>query len=156
MDPHAIGLTSSADPGQHGSDTITPVKTDAGEASVRVRVRPEYLPSRSDPRQPMHVFAYHITIDYQAETGAPMVQLVDRYWRIVDAHGTEQIAQGEGLVGQQPTLRPGEQFEYASYSPIRTSWGTMEGRFGLVLLDGRDQPTSRQIVDVGRFYLVSE
>lgn len=156
MDPHAIRLTSSADPGEHGSDTITHVKTESGEASVRVRVRPEYLQSRSDPQQPMHVFAYHITIDYQAEAGAPTVQLVDRHWRIVDAHGTEEVVQGEGLVGQQPVLRPGEHFEYASYSPIRTSWGTMEGQFGMVLLDEQDQPTSRQIVDVGRFYLVAD
>lgn len=156
MDPHAIELASSAEPGGRGSDTITQVRTDAGEASVRVRVRPEYLQSRSDPRQPMHVFAYHITIDYQADPGAPTVQLIDRRWRIVDAHGTEEVVQGEGLVGQQPTLRSGERFEYASYSPIRTSWGTMEGQFGLVLLDEKDQPTSRQVVDVARFYLVSE
>lgn len=156
MDPRAIEITSSAEPGRHGSDTITRVRTEAGEASVRIRVRPEYLQSRSDPRQPMHVFAYHITIDYQASTGAPSVQLVDRRWRIVDAHGTEEVIQGEGLVGQQPTLRPGERFEYASYSPIRTSWGTMEGQFGMVLLDEQDQPTTRQVVDVARFYLVSE
>ncbi len=156
MDPHALELLNSADPGQHGSDTITPVPNDIGDASVRIRVRPEYLPSRSDPRQPMHVFAYHISIDYQAIDGGPTVQLVDRFWRIIDAHGTEEVVQGEGLVGQQPTLRPGEKFEYASYCPIRTSWGTMEGRYGLLVLDEREQPASRQDVEVGRFYLVSD
>jgi ApaG protein len=156
MDPHALGLLSSADPGKHGSDTITPVDIEAGEASVRIRVRPEYLPSRSDPRQPMHVFAYHISVDYQAIDGGPTVQLVDRSWRIVDAHGSEEVVRGEGIVGQQPTLRPGEKFEYASYCPIRTSWGTMEGRYGLVVLDGEGKPRSRQTVEVGRFYLVAD
>lgn len=156
MDPHALELLSSADPGKHGSDTITPIDIDTGEASVRIRVRPEYLPSRSDARQPMHVFAYHISIDYQAIDGGPTVQLVDRFWRIVDAHGTEEVVRGEGIVGQQPMLRPGEKFEYASYCPIRTSWGTMEGRYGLVVLDEDGKPKSRQGVEVGRFYLVAD
>ena len=156
MNPHAFELLSSADPGTHGSDTITPVPNDNGDASVRIRVRPEYLQSRSDPRRPIHVFAYHVSIDYQAIDGGPSIQMVDRFWRIVDAHGAEEVVRGEGIVGQQPTLRPGEKFEYASYCPIRSSWGTMEGHYGLVVLDEHEQPTSRQVAEVGRFYLVSE
>ncbi len=159
MDPLGLGLgtglTGSAEPGPHGSDTSTDVRTAAGEASIRVRVRPEYLPSRSDPSQPMHVFGYHVTIEYHAPPGAAVAQLVSRRWRIIDARGGEEHVQGEGVVGQQPMLRPGERFEYASYCPLRTSWGTMEGAYGMVLLDQQGQPTARQVVEVGRFYLIA-
>lgn len=158
MDPQGPGLTTHVEPGQHpnhGSDVSSSLLLEIGEATVRVRVRPQYLPQRSDPMQPMHVFAYSVAIEYDAPQGSPSVQVVDRTWRIIDAHGTEEIVQGEGLVGQQPVLRPGERFEYSSYCPLRTKWGTMEGEFGLVVLDHEDQPGQRHLATVGRFYLVS-
>ncbi|OAB60771.1 hypothetical protein AY599_21600 [Leptolyngbya valderiana BDU 20041] len=129
--------------------------TDAGDGWVRIRVQPEYLPQRSDPSQPMHVFAYRVLVEYDAPADAPAIQLTDRAWRIIDAHGVEEIVQGEGLVGQQPVLRPGGHFEYASYCPLRSSWGTMEGRYGLVILDDAGEPAGRHEVQVDRFYLVA-
>lgn len=153
--------TADTEPGPRGSDTTTTLRTRAGDLALRVRVRPEYLCERSDPSQPMHVFAYHVAIDYlppaeATSEEAPTVRLVDRRWSIVDAHGEEAVVQGEGLVGQQPVLRPGERFEYASYCPLRSSWGTMEGLYGLLVLDEGGTPTSREVVRVGRFYLVAE
>lgn len=160
MDPQGFvpgsGMTSGVDPGPHGSDTTTCVRTEAGEARVRVRVRPGFLPERSDPRQPMYVFGYQVTVEYQAPAEAPPAQLVARRWRIIDAHGSEGVVQGEGLLGQQPVLRPGEQFSYDSYCPLRTSWGTMEGQYGLVLLDGHRGPSEGHTVRIGRFYLISD
>lgn len=156
MDPIGSHTTSSVEPGRHGSDTTTRVPTEAGDGWVRVRVRPEYLPARSDPGQPMHVFGYRVLVEYDAPSEAPPIQLVDRQWRIIDAHGVDEVVRGEGLVGQQPILRPGGHFEYASYCPLRSSWGTMEGRYGLVTLDRSDEPTARHEVEVDRFFLVAE
>ncbi|MCW5757235.1 MAG: Co2+/Mg2+ efflux protein ApaG [Phycisphaeraceae bacterium] len=155
MDPHGPNLASEIDIGPQGSDTTTPLPTPAGHAGLRVRVRPEYLPARSDPHQPMHVFAYHVTLDYEASVDAPRVQVVDRHWRIIDASGGEDTVDGEGVVGLQPILVPGERFEYASYCPLRSRWGTMEGHYGVVTLDEHDRPTARHEAAIGRFYLVS-
>jgi len=137
---------SAVEPGPHGSDTITAI--DGGR--VRVVVRPEYLEERSDPAQPLHVFGYHIAVRYEAQAGAPAVQLLDRRWVIIDAHGGEEVVEGAGVVGQQPTLEPGESFEYASYCPLRTRWGTMEGSYTFAIAGGQRRP-----VRVGRFYLVA-
>lgn len=155
MDPQGLDLTTSVEPGPRGSEAFTPLPVDADLAGVRVRVQPSYLPQRSDPMQPMHVFAYALAIEYVAPPGAPRLQVIERKWRIIDAHGTEEIVQGEGVVGQQPVLQPGERFEYASYCPMRTRWGTMEGELGLALLhDGG--PSQRTTARVQRFYLVSD
>lgn len=156
MDPQGLGLTANVEPGPHGSDVFTPLPLDVDRAGVRIRVQPTYLPQRSDPLQPMHVFAYAVLIEYRAASSAPKLQVIDRRWRIVDAHGTEEIVQGEGVVGQQPVLQPGERFEYASYCPMRTRWGTMEGELGVLLLGDQDEPGQRFAARVGRFYLVSE
>jgi ApaG protein len=167
MDPRgfesASELSSSLDPGPHGSDTTTTLRTDAGAFALRIRVRPEYLPARSEPSQPMHVFGYHVAIEYRmseepsgpSAADGPAIRVVDRRWRIVDAHGEEEVVQGEGIVGQQPVLRPGEGFEYTSYCPLRSSWGTMEGLFGLLVLDGAGTPVTREVARIGRFYLVA-
>ncbi|MEO1278234.1 MAG: Co2+/Mg2+ efflux protein ApaG [Planctomycetota bacterium] len=154
MDMQDIEIPGSVEPGTHGSETVTPIDVNHGQ--VRIRVRPHYLPQRSDPMRPMHVFAYAITIEHAAPSDARPVQVVDRQWRIIDAHGDEEFVEGEGVVGQQPVLRPGERFEYASYCPLRTSWGTMEGKLGVVTLDDADQPAEKFLVDIDRFYLVSE
>ena len=156
MNPSGPGLTAGVDPGPHGSDVRSTLLHADAEATIRVRVRPQYLPQRSDPMQPMHVFAYSVLIEYVAPAGAPNIQIVDRTWRIIDAHGGHEVVQGEGVVGRQPVLRPGEKFEYDSYCPLRTKWGTMEGELGVVVLDGHDEPGRRFLADVGRFYLVAE
>lgn len=127
---------------RHGSETVT--------AGVRVRVRPAYSPDRSDPGGEMGpatwVFTYRIRISNE---GGGTVRLRSRFWRIIDAQGREHVVEGEGVVGQQPTLKPGQSFEYSSFCPLQTPWGTMEGHY---VFDG---PEGDLTVAVGRFYLVS-
>ena len=94
--------------------------------AMTVTVRPEYLPSRSAPADDIYVFAYHITVTNIGEMAA---QLISRTWNINDANGMHEKVKGLGLVGQQPLLQPGEQFQYTSGCHLRTATGTMHGSF---------------------------
>ncbi len=80
-----------------------------------------------------------------------IVRLLSRKWSIVDADGDANAVSGEGVVGQQPLLRVGESFEYSSFAPLETSWGTMEGSFVFARSDD-----SLFEARIARFYLVSE
>jgi ApaG protein len=100
---------------------------------VQIRVRAQYIPERSNPVQPLYFFAYEVTITNNGDRAA---QLVSRYWRIRDAYGRIEEVRGPGVVGQQPRLEPGESFEYTSYCPLPTEFGTMEGAYQMVLDDG--------------------
>ena len=104
----------------------------AYEAETRgflVRVRPEYLPDQSEPQERRWVWAYHIEI-VNAST-AP-AQLVARAWTITDAQGRVETVAGPGVIGQQPTLRPGEAYSYSSGCPLPTSSGSMVGLYVMV------------------------
>jgi ApaG protein len=121
---------------------------------IRVEVSPRFVPDHSilDPgpgEHPRYVFVYHISI---TNTGHREVQLLTRRWVIVDADGEQHIVEGDGVVGQQPRLGPGRTFEYESFCPLLTSWGTMEGVFHMKVLSGAD---AGRVVDVQveRFYL---
>lgn len=123
----------------HGSDTVTD--------GIRVVVVPTFLAAHSDRSASKYVFAYSISI---ANGGARTARLRSRHWIIVDADGERQDVRGPGVVGQHPTLAPGERFDYSSFCPLQTSWGTMEGSFEFEREDG-----SVFSVTVGRFYLVA-
>jgi ApaG protein len=123
---------------KHGSDATTD--------GVRVVVRPEFVASQSSPADGRFLFSYSVTIRNE---GASRIRLATRHWRIVDADGEERIVEGPGVVGQHPELGPGDSFEYSSFCPMLTSWGTMEGRFTF------ERDGSAFEVAVGRFYLVS-
>ena len=101
--------------------------------AMTVTVRPEYLPSRSAPADDIYVFAYHITVTNVGEMAA---QVISRTWNINDANGMHEKVKGLGLVGQQPLLQPGEQFQYTSGCHLRTATGTMHGSFFCVAEDG--------------------
>ena len=101
--------------------------------AMTVTVRPEYLPSRSAQADDIYVFAYHITVTNVGEMAA---QLISRTWNINDANGMHEKVKGLGLVGQQPLLQPGEQFQYTSGCHLRTATGTMHGSFFCVAEDG--------------------
>ncbi len=90
-----------------------------------------YLTDKSNPAAGYFVWAYHITID---NLGDEAVQLLSRTWRITDAHGRVQHVQGEGVVGEQPVLRPGERFQYSSGTPLQTASGLMVGAYHMVRL----------------------
>ena len=93
---------------------------------IRVDVRPEYLPSRSDPARKLWMHAYHVTITNQ---GHDTVQLRTRHWIITNAEGNEQHVEGPGVVGEQPVLEPGQSYQYSSGCPMDTSMGTMHGSY---------------------------
>lgn len=114
-------------------------------------VAPRYLSADSDPDARRFVFAYHITI---TNLGERTVRLVSRRWRIVDASGREHSVEGEGVVGRQPVLEPGQVFEYQSYSPLATAWGTMEGVYVMEILPSHGPSAETFEAAVSRFYLV--
>lgn len=130
---------------KHGSSAVT--------SGVRVDVVPHFLPSESDADEHKFVFSYHITIRNDAER---TVQLVSRRWVIVDGDGHRHEVEGEGVVGRQPILEPGQVFEYQSFVPLKTPWGTMEGAFVMQVHDGRTGEPERFGATVARFFLVAQ
>lgn len=102
-------------------------------SNVAIEVKTHYLAAQSDPDQGQYVFAYTITI---TNTGEQSVQLLNRAWRITDAdHKVTRVA-GDGVVGEQPHIAPGESFSYTSGTVLATPIGTMEGHYGMVAEDG--------------------
>lgn len=99
----------------------------------QVQVRPRYLAQQSDPAQGLYFFAYTITI---RNTGRVAAQLIARSWNVNDANGHTERVKGLGVVGHQPLLQPGEQFEYTSGTRLRTPTGTMHGSYFCVTEDG--------------------
>jgi ApaG protein len=100
---------------------------------VAVSTQTQYLPEQSDESASRYVFAYTITI---RNAGAVAAQLISRHWIITDAQGLVQEVRGMGVVGAQPTLQPGEKFEYTSGASIATPVGTMRGTYQMVAADG--------------------
>ncbi len=102
------------------------VTYDATTQSIAVSVRPVYLDGQSDLLARRFVFAYFITI---GNHGAGDVQLLRRHWIIKDDTGGLQDVEGEGVIGEQPTIAPGGVHEYNSYCVLPTFTGTMEGTY---------------------------
>ena len=100
---------------------------------ILVEVDSTYVPERSEPLRRRWFFAYHIRITNQ---GDEVVQLISRHWVITDAHGEVEEVVGPGVVGEQPTLAPGEAFDYTSFCPLPTPFGTMRGSYQMVTRDG--------------------
>jgi ApaG protein len=98
-----------------------------------ITVRPQFLPEHSSPEEEQFVFAYTVTIRNTGETTA---QLVSRHWIITDANNRIEEVKGEGVVGEQPILQPGEAFEYTSGCPLPTPVGSMKGSYLFVAEDG--------------------
>ena len=90
--------------------------------AIRVSVKPIFLDDQSTPSEDHYVWAYQVTIE---NTGSGTVQLINRHWRITDAQGRMQEVKGEGVVGEQPRLGPGQLFEYTSGTPLNTPSGLM-------------------------------
>jgi ApaG protein len=98
-----------------------------------ITVRTQYLPEQSNPDRTQHVFTYTITI---RNTGTVAAQLISRHWVITDANGKVEEVRGLGVVGHQPLLQPGEQFEYTSGTQLATPQGSMTGEYFFVAEDG--------------------
>lgn len=106
---------------------------EAKKYEIRVEVKTGYLAEQSDPESDRYVFSYAITITNVGTVGA---QLISRHWIITDADGEVQEVRGLGVVGDQPFLKPGERFEYASGCALETPVGTMKGSYQMVAEDG--------------------
>jgi ApaG protein len=102
---------------------------------IEVTVEPSFMPERSSVERSQYFWAYSIVI---TNTGRETVQLRTRHWIITDATGKKQEVRGEGVVGEQPTLAPGESFEYTSGVPLPTASGIMTGRYQMVTAGGEN------------------
>jgi ApaG protein len=99
---------------------------------IRVTVESSYLADQSDPTNSRYVFAYTVTI---ANEGRETVQLRTRHWIITDAVGHVEEVRGDGVVGEQPVLRPNQAFRYTSGCILKTPWGTMNGTYQMYRAD---------------------
>lgn len=100
---------------------------------LTVSVRTQYLEDQSDPDRNKYVFAYAVTIK---NTGQVAAQVISRLWIITDANNHVENVRGLGVVGHQPLLQPGEQFDYTSGSSLSTPQGSMHGEYFCVAEDG--------------------
>ena len=107
--------------------------SDALTRGIRVAVESRYLPERSSPSGRQYAFAYTVTITNE---GDHPTRLVSRHWIITDADGNVQEVRGDGVVGAQPRLAPGQSFEYTSWCMLPTPHGTMHGTYQMVRDDG--------------------
>ena len=98
-----------------------------------IEITTRFLDEQSRPSEDRYVFAYTINI---RNTGDVPARLLDRHWIITDANGRVEEVRGEGVVGEQPLLQPGEHFEYTSGAVLETSVGTMQGSYGMLADDG--------------------
>lgn len=108
--------------------------SDTTTQNIRVRVAPSYVPEQSEPDEERFLFAYHVKIENKGEVG---VRLISRHWVITDGDGDESEVRGQGVVGEQPHLQPGESFEYTSACPLPTPVGTMQGSFQMITDEGQ-------------------
>lgn len=102
---------------------------------ISVDVASTYLPERSVPTGHRYAFAYTVTIRNE---GSETAQLISRHWIITDSHGQEEEVRGEGVVGEQPVLEPGQEFEYTSWCVLKTPSGQMRGTYQMVTKQGAD------------------
>jgi ApaG protein len=107
---------------------------DSKRYEITVVPKAQYVAEQSDPDRNHFVFAYTVRI---TNTGTVSAQLVSRHWIITDADARVQEVKGVGVVGQQPTLKPGETFEYTSGASIATAVGTMKGSYQMLAEDGQ-------------------
>ena len=123
----------------------TPELSDTRTQGIRVGASAFFLPEESSPEEHRFIFGYRIVIVNESESPAT---LRSRHWVIIDARGRVEEVKGEGVIGQQPRLVPGQGFKYTSYCPLPTEWGTMEGAY----VFEKDSGETFE-VKIGRFYL---
>lgn len=100
---------------------------------VTVSVEPTYLKQESSPDQNIYVWSYKVRIENR---GTDALQLKTRHWKITDAYGRVQEVHGSGVVGEQPVLKPGDNYEYTSGTPLSTPSGIMVGTYAMQKTDG--------------------
>jgi ApaG protein len=133
----------------HGPHYLESGKTRMSQYQFSVSSEVRYLPDESDPERRKYAFAYTLTI---RNTGQAPAQLIARHWVITDSENHVQEVKGLGVVGHQPLLKPGEQFEYTSWAVIATPVGTMRGEYFCVAEDGErfDAPVPEFVLRMPR------
>ncbi len=107
--------------------------SEAVTRGVRIRVEPQYDPTRSQPKESLWFFLYSVTIRNESpET----LQLISRHWIITDEMNRVEEVKGPGVVGEQPILAPNESFRYTSGCPLKTPMGTMHGSYQMQIQGG--------------------
>ena len=101
---------------------------------IEVDVATDFVDGQSEPDRDRYVFSYTITI---SNTGQVPAKLLTRHWLITDANGNVQEVRGDGVVGEQPYLEPGEEFRYSSGAVLNTPVGAMQGSYQMIADDGR-------------------
>jgi ApaG protein len=116
---------------------------------INISARVNYLAEQSDEADNRFVFAYTITLTNAGDTS---VKLISRHWIITDAHNHVQEVRGQGVVGEQPVLKPKQSFEYSSGTVLATQVGTMSGSYHMVADDGAefDAPIPQFVLSVPR------
>jgi ApaG protein len=114
---------------------------------IKVTVVPVYLDEQSDPEDHHYVWAYTIQLE---NTGDKTVQLLNRYWHITDANGGVQEVRGAGVIGEQPVLQSGDNYQYTSGAALRTPSGIMVGSYEMSADDGE-----QFLIDIPAFSLDS-
>ncbi|WP_373475485.1 Co2+/Mg2+ efflux protein ApaG [Sphingorhabdus sp.] len=114
---------------------------------ITVRVAPNYLNEQSQPAQGRWFWSYHIRIENH---GDEPVQLLTRHWKITDGRATVNHVDGDGVVGEQPLLNPGDSHDYVSGCPLATPSGIMEGHYRFIRADG-----STFLAEIPRFKLLA-
>ncbi len=104
-------------------------------SAIDIEVATSYVDEQSEPDADRYVFAYTITISNKGNVAA---QLISRHWVITDANGKVQEVSGDGVVGEQPHLNPGEMFRYSSGAVLETPVGAMQGLYRMEADDGID------------------
>jgi len=100
---------------------------------VIVRVSVSFMPEQSEPARGRWFWAYHIRLE---NVGKQAVQLLTRKWVITDGRGGRHDVQGEGVIGAQPVIEPGQSYDYVSGCPLQTPTGSMEGSYHMIAEDG--------------------
>ena len=107
--------------------------SEARTQNIVVSVQSRYVAERSEPEHSQWFFTYTVRITNESDIG---IQLLSRHWIITDANGQVQEVRGAGVVGEQPSLQPGDHFEYTSICPLETEFGTMQGNYQVITTDG--------------------
>lgn len=115
---------------------------------IEIEVQPKYMTEQSNVMKDKYVFSYRITIYNRSEN---IVTLKKRHWEIIDAHGEVEKVSGIGVVGEQPVLYPGDDYEYSSGAHLNTPWGCMEGCY-----EFEDNYGERFSVPIPRFNLKAD
>ncbi len=107
----------------------------AKKYNVKVFVESTYLEDHSDPYEDSYLWSYKVVIKNNEKE---KVKLISRHWKIFDSNGNFREVKGKGVVGEQPTIEPGDEFEYTSGTPLKTSSGIMHGSYKMLSFDGKE------------------